>query len=64
MPAWSFYGFGRVPEEQRQLIYFIFAGHHFEVLSYYYNIFEEIGRTCYSDHHPVLVRLKLNLSRP
>ncbi|RFT14783.1 MAG: endonuclease/exonuclease/phosphatase family protein [Candidatus Saccharicenans subterraneus] len=62
-PSWSFHGFGRVPEEERQLIDFIFTSHHFRVLEYQ-NIFEEIGDTYYSDHNPVLVRLRLEADRP
>lgn len=62
-PAWSFHGFGRVPEEERLLIDFIFVSRHFRVLEYQ-NIFEEIGDTYYSDHNPVLVRLGLGPDRP
>ncbi|MCR4409163.1 MAG: endonuclease/exonuclease/phosphatase family protein [Candidatus Saccharicenans sp.] len=61
-PAWSFHGFGRLPEEERQLIDFIFISPHFRVLEYQ-NIFEEIGDTYYSDHNPVLVRLRLKADR-
>lgn len=62
-PSWSFHGFGRVPEEERLLIDFIFTSRHFRVLEYQ-NIFEEIGDTYYSDHNPVLVRLGLGPDRP
>lgn len=62
-PSWSFHGFGRVPEEERQLIDFIFTSPHFRVLEYQ-NIFDEIGDTYYSDHNPVLVRLRLMADRP
>lgn len=62
-PSWSFHGFGRVPEEQRLLIDFIFTSSHFRVLEYQ-NIFEEIGDTYYSDHNPVLVKLRLMADRP
>lgn len=61
-PSWSFHGFGRVPEEQRQLIDFIFTSRHFRVLEYQ-NIFGKIGNTFYSDHNPVLVRLRLAVDR-
>ncbi|MGQ9801673.1 MAG: endonuclease/exonuclease/phosphatase family protein [Candidatus Saccharicenans sp.] len=60
-PGWSFHGFGRLPEEQRPLIDFIFTSRQFEVLEYR-NIFERVGETYYSDHNPVLVRLKLRAS--
>lgn len=62
-PSWSFHGFGRVPEEQRQLIDFIFISPNYRVLEYQ-NIFEEIGNTYYSDHNPVLLRLRLKADRP
>jgi len=61
-PAWSFHGFGRVPEERRQLIDFIFVSRQFEVLEYR-NIFDRVGETYYSDHNPILVRLKLRVFR-
>ncbi len=56
-PAWSFHGFGRVPEERRPLIDFIFVSRHFSVLEYN-SIFREINGTYYSDHNPIAVRLK------
>lgn len=61
-PTWSFHGFGRVPEQQRLLIDFIFVSAQFEVLEYR-NIFDRVGETYYSDHNPILARLKLRVSR-
>ncbi|MDI6698014.1 MAG: endonuclease/exonuclease/phosphatase family protein [Candidatus Saccharicenans sp.] len=58
-PDWSFHGFGRVPEEKRQLIDFIFVSHQFEVLEYR-NIFEQVNGTYHSDHNPILVKLRVN----
>lgn len=60
-PGWSFHGFGRLAEEQRPLIDFIFVSRQFEVLEYR-NVFERVGETYYSDHNPILVRLKLRTS--
>ncbi|MDI6850158.1 MAG: endonuclease/exonuclease/phosphatase family protein [Candidatus Saccharicenans sp.] len=58
-PDWSFHGFGRVPEEKRQLIDFIFVSHQFEVLEYR-NLFEQVNGTYHSDHNPILVKLRVN----
>lgn len=57
-PSWSFHGFGRLPEDQRSLIDYILVSQHFAVMEYR-NIFEEIDGTYYSDHNPVLVKLKI-----
>ncbi len=62
-PAWSFHGFARLPEDQRQLIDFIFADRRFLVLEYR-SIFEELDGTYYSDHNPVLAKLKLKVGCP
>jgi len=58
-PDWSFHGFGLLPEEQRQLIDFVFVSRHFRVLEYR-NIFERVNNTYHSDHNPVLVKLEIN----
>lgn len=62
-PFWSFHAFGRLPEEQRPLIDFIFVSRHFEVLEYW-DIFDRVGEIYYSDHNPILVRLKLKEGTP
>jgi len=59
-PAWSFHGFGQVPEPERPLIDHIFVSRPFQVEEYR-NIFEVLGGVYYSDHNPVLVVLKINV---
>lgn len=56
-PAWSFHDFGRLPENDRPLIDFIFISADFQV-DLYENIFKNIGETYYSDHNPILVQLR------
>jgi endonuclease/exonuclease/phosphatase family metal-dependent hydrolase len=56
-PVWSFHDFGRLPENERPLIDFIFLSAHFQVDSYE-NIFESFGNTYYSDHNPIIVQLR------
>ena len=56
-PGWSFHDFGRLPENDRPLIDFIFISGHFQVDSYE-NVFESIGDTYYSDHNPIIVQLR------
>ncbi|MBC7363344.1 MAG: endonuclease/exonuclease/phosphatase family protein [Candidatus Aminicenantes bacterium] len=57
-PAWSFHGFGRVPEAERPLIDHIFISQPIQVEEYW-NIFEASDGVYYSDHNPVLVVLKV-----
>lgn len=57
-PEWSFHDFGRLPENERELIDFIFVNKKVEVKSYS-NIFRHLGSTYYSDHNPVIVQLRL-----
>jgi len=56
-PGWSFHDFGRLPENERPLIDFIFISARFQVDSYE-NIFESIGDTYYSDHNPIIVQIR------
>ncbi|MGB9862178.1 MAG: endonuclease/exonuclease/phosphatase family protein [Candidatus Saccharicenans sp.] len=55
-PAWSFHGFGRVPETERSLIDYVLVSHHFRVVEYL-NISDRPDEVYYSDHNPVMVRL-------
>lgn len=57
-PDWSFHDFGRTPQNERQLIDFIFVSKHF-IVGDHQIIFRQIGQTYLSDHNPVLAKIKL-----
>lgn len=55
-PAWSFHDFGRIKEEQRVLIDYVFVTDNVTVKSYR-SIFKENKGVYLSDHNPLLVNL-------
>lgn len=57
-PDWTYHGFGQVAENVRTSIDFVFVRNGFFEVTYHEHIFHKMGRTYYSDHNPVLVKLQ------
>ena len=57
--AWSFSGFGQIPEGERQLIDYVFVDGGFDVRSYRV-LPDTLDGGFLSDHAPVLVKLQYN----
>ncbi len=57
-PEWSFHDFDRLPENEKELIDFVFVNNKVKVQSYT-NLFRRLNATFYSDHNPIIVQLQL-----
>jgi endonuclease/exonuclease/phosphatase family metal-dependent hydrolase len=58
-PDWTFHDFGRLPEEKRPQIDYIFVSRRMETMAYQV-IFEPVRETFHSDHNPVWVQLRFS----
>jgi endonuclease/exonuclease/phosphatase family metal-dependent hydrolase len=56
-PEWTFHGFGKVPENERTQIDFIFFRKDFFDVVAHSHLFQSSDQTYYSDHNPVLTVL-------